>query len=70
MALLIWNVANIKTREYNADEYVSLIGTHANDITLGSSLNGLHKESGEVIHSFGNKIVLYDNITMYLATKP
>ena len=60
-----------KTREYNADEYVSLIGTHADHITLQEPYRTKFYDGiKEVIHSFGNKIVLYDNITMYLAKKP
>ena len=59
-----------KTREYNASEYISLISTHADHITLrepyrSKFFNGIK----EVIQDAGNKIVLYDKITMYLARK-
>ena len=60
-----------KTREYSADEYVSLIGTHADHITLQEPYKTKFYEGiREAIHSFGNKITLYDKITMYLARKP
>ena len=60
-----------KTREYNADDYVSLIGTHADHITLQEpDRTKFYEGIREVIHSFGNKITLYDKITMYLARKP
>ncbi len=60
-----------KTREYNADDYVSLIGTHSDHIALkepykSKFYDGIRK----VILDFGNKITLYDMITMYLARKP
>jgi SAM-dependent methyltransferase len=60
-----------KTREYSADDYVSLIGTHADHITLQEPYKTKFYEGiREVIRSFGNKITLYDKITMYLARKP
>lgn len=60
-----------KTREYNADDYVSLIGTHSDHITLQEPYKTKFYEGiREVIRSFGNKITLYDKITMYLARKP
>ncbi len=60
-----------KTREYNADEYVSLIGTHADHLTLQEPYKTKFYEGiRDVIYSFGNKITLYDKITMYLAKKP
>ena len=60
-----------KTREYNADDYVSLIGTHADHITLKEpDRTKFYEGIKEVILSFGNKITLYDKITMYLARKP
>ncbi len=60
-----------KTREYNADDYVSLIGTHADHITLSEPYKTKFYEGiREVIRSSGDKITLYDKITMYLARKP
>lgn len=60
-----------KTREYSADDYVSLIGTHADHITLQEPYKTKFYEGiREAIQSFGNKITLYDKITMYLAKKP
>lgn len=59
-----------KTREYNADDYVSLIGTHADHITLQEPQKSKFYEGiREVILNAGNKITLYDKITMYLARK-
>lgn len=60
-----------KTRTYHADEYISLIGTHSDHITLiepdkSHFYNGIR----EAILRHGNEIVLYDKITMYLARKP
>jgi len=59
-----------KTREYNADEYISYISTHASHITLKEP----HKSkfySGirDVILDFGNKIKLFDTIVLYLTRK-
>lgn len=59
-----------KTREYNADEYISLIGTHSDHLSLrepykSKFFNGIR----EVIYNSGNKITLYDKITMYLSRK-
>lgn len=61
----------LKTREYNADDYVSLIGTHADHITLKETNRTYFYEGiRKVILDAGNKITLYDKITMYLAKKP
>ena len=60
-----------KTRIYTADEYVSLIGTHSDHLTLKEPYKTRFYEGiRDVILSFGNKITLYDKITMYLARKP
>jgi len=60
-----------KTRAYDADGYVSLIGTHSDHIALQEPYRSKFFEGiREVILAFGNKIVLYDKITMYLARKP
>jgi hypothetical protein len=60
-----------KTREYNADDYVSLIGTHADHITLKEPYKSkFYRGIREAIFNSGNKITLYDKITMYLARKP
>ena len=59
-----------KTREYTADGYVSLIGTHADHITLQEPYKTKFYDGiRAVIQSSGNKIKLYDKITMYLARK-
>lgn len=61
----------LKTREYNADDYVSLIGTHADHITLKEPNKTYFYEGiRKAILDSGNKITLYDKITMYLAKKP
>ncbi len=59
-----------KTRCYTADEYIALIGTHSNHISLqepfrASFYDGIRK----AIIEAGNSITLYDKITMYLARK-
>jgi SAM-dependent methyltransferase len=60
-----------KTREYNADDYVSLIGTHSDHIALQEPYkSNFYKGIREAIRSFGNKITLYDTIVLYLARKP
>ena len=59
-----------KTREYTADGYVSLIGTHADHITLQEPYKTKFYDGiRAVIQSSGNKIKLYYKITMYLARK-
>lgn len=59
-----------KTREYNADEYVSLIGTHSDHLTLQEPYQSMFYQGiREAIASFGNKITIYDKITLYLARK-
>ena len=60
-----------KTREYNADDYVSLIGTHSDHLTLQEPYKSKFFEGiRNVIINSGNKIILYDKITLYLARKP
>ena len=61
----------LKTRTYYADDYVSLISTHSDHITLkepyrSSFFDGIR----QAIMNNGNTITLYDRITMYLARKP
>jgi phosphoribulokinase len=60
-----------KKREYNADDYVSLIGTHSDHLTLQEPYRSKFFEGiKEVIVNAGNKITLYDKIVLYLAKKP
>jgi ubiquinone/menaquinone biosynthesis C-methylase UbiE len=60
-----------KTREYNADDYVSLIGTHSDHITLKEPYKSkFYSGIRAAIYNSGNEITLYDKITMYLARKP
>lgn len=59
-----------KTREYNADDYVSLIGTHSDHLTLQEPYKTRFFDSiREVILNAGDRITLYDKIIMYLARK-
>jgi SAM-dependent methyltransferase len=59
------------TREYNADGYVSLIGTHADHITLPEPLKSyFYAGIKDAILSAGNHITLTDTIVLYLARKP
>ncbi len=60
-----------KTRTYSADDYLSLIGTHSDHITLPEPHRSRFFEGiREAILNAGGQITLYDNITMYLARKP
>ncbi len=60
----------LKTREYTADDYVSLIGTHSDHISLKEpDRSNFYEGIRNVILAAGNKITLYDKITMYLAKK-
>lgn len=59
-----------KTREYNADGYVSLIGTHSDHLTLREPYKTKFFEGiRDVIISAGNQITVYDKIVLYLARK-
>ena len=61
----------LKTRECNANDYVSLIGTYSDHVLLQEPYKSKFYEGiREVIVNSGNKITLYDKITMYLARKP
>lgn len=60
-----------KTRVYNADDFVSYIGTHCDHIALQEPYNS--KFFGgirDAVLSFGNQITLLDTIVLYLAKKP
>ncbi|WIV11565.1 class I SAM-dependent methyltransferase [Proteiniborus sp. MB09-C3] len=60
-----------KTREFNADEYVSWISTHASHITLQEPYKSkFYAGIKDAILSFDNNIKLYDTIVLYLARKP
>lgn len=60
-----------KTRELNADEYVSWISTHADHITLQEPYKSeFYAGIRDAILSFGNNITLHDTIVLYLARKP
>jgi SAM-dependent methyltransferase len=60
-----------KTREYSADDYVSLIGTHSDHITLKEpGKSKFYEGIRSAIMDAGNKITLYDKMVLYLARKP
>lgn len=59
-----------KTRELNADEYISWVSTHASHITLQEPYKSKFYEGiRDAILSFGNTVTLYDTIVLYLARK-
>jgi len=59
------------TREFNADDYVSYISTHADHITLQEPYKSKFYEGiKDAILDFDNVIKLYDTIDLYLARKP
>lgn len=60
-----------KAREFNADDYVSYISTHADHITLREPYRSkFYAGIRDAIMSSGNRITLYDTIVLYLARKP
>ena len=59
-----------KTREYNADDYISLINTYVGHIELKEPHKSqLYDGIKEAILSFGNRITLYDTMELYTARK-
>lgn len=60
-----------KARVYDADGYISLIGTHADHITLREPYRSkFFAGVREAILSRGDRITLNDAIVLYLARKP
>lgn len=60
-----------KTRELNADEFVSYIGTHCDHITLQEPYKTkFYTGIKDAILSAGNIITIYDTIVLYLSRKP
>lgn len=60
-----------QVREFNADDYVSLLGTYSDHIALPEPAKSrLFTEIRDVICEFGNTIKVYDTIDLYLARKP
>lgn len=60
-----------KVREFNADEFVSYIGTHCDHITLKEPYKSkFYAAIRDVVLSFDNMITLSDTIVLYLARKP
>jgi len=61
----------LQIREYNAEEYISWIKTHAPNITLKEPHKSeFYKGIREAILSFDNRIELHDNIVLYMVRKP
>jgi hypothetical protein len=61
----------LKTREYSVDDYVSLIGTHSDHISLRvPDKSRFYAGIKDAIEDAGGNIKLYDKITMCLARKP
>lgn len=61
----------LQIREYNADEYISWIKTHAPHITLKEpNKTEFYKGIRKAILSFDNRIELQDNIVLYMVRKP
>lgn len=60
-----------KTRVFNADEYVSYIGTHVEHITLKEPYKSRFYDGvRKAIMEQGNRIIINDTIPLYLARKP
>jgi len=60
-----------KTREFNAEEYISYTFTSASHITLQEPYKSKFIAGiKEVILNYGEKVTLNDNIILYLARKP
>ena len=60
-----------KQRSYTAEEYIALIGTHSDHISLVEpNRSKFYHGIREAILDAGGSITLYDKITMYLARKP
>ena len=60
-----------KKRELSADEYVSWISTHCGHINLREpDKSKLYAGIKDAVWAFGNKIILYDTIELYLSRKP
>ena len=60
-----------KVREYNADEFVSWTRIMAGQLTISEPYKSKFFEGiRDAILSFGNKITLLDDITLYLVRKP
>ena len=61
----------LKTRTYSADDYLLLIGTHSDHITLKEPYRTkFFAGIRDAIQNAGGTITLYDKITLYLARKP
>ncbi|WOC33213.1 MULTISPECIES: hypothetical protein [Caproicibacterium] len=58
-------------REFNADDYVSYLGTHCDHIVLKEpDKSAFFSGIKAAILEAGNHITLYDTIVLYLAKKP
>jgi SAM-dependent methyltransferase len=60
-----------KSRELNADDYVSYISIHSDHLALQEpNKSKFFAGIKDAIQSFDNKIILLDDIVLYLARKP
>ena len=60
-----------KIREFNADNYISYISTHADHISLKEPYKSKFADGiRAVILDYGDKVTLDDDIILYLARKP
>lgn len=60
-----------RTRTFSAREYLSLLGTYSDHITLEEQRRkGLFEGIAQAIHRHGGTITLYDTIDLELARKP
>ncbi len=59
-----------QTRNLNAEEYVSLLNTYSDHISLESNVKRkLYSEMKEVINNYGGTITIHDTIDLYMARK-
>jgi hypothetical protein len=59
------------TREYNSEDYISLIQTHGDHINLKEPYKSkFYASIRDIILSAGDKAILNDDIIMYIARKP
>lgn len=60
-----------KARVFDADEYISYIGTHVEHITLQEPYKSrFYSAIRQAVMDAGNKIIINDTIALYLARKP
>jgi hypothetical protein len=60
-----------RTRTFTAKDYVSLLGTYSDHVTINEHIRfKFFAEIQKAIEDLGNKITLYDTISLQLARKP